>query len=361
MNPRDLLVYVSMLLLVPGLAFGQLNRTGDGYELSLLKRYETRRSGALTLKISGAVEVSAWEKPVVEIREVTSIDSDDAAFAEAVQARSRRSYGRAGSRVRVSLVEAAPGVRRRYEIRVPRAFDVSLRTGGDDVSVVGITGDLTLAGNGGLVRLREIGGRVGIRTSDGAIDLAQVYGDVRVSMSAGRIEIREADGDVRLDSGEGEITLAAIGGRIRIDGGDVSVRSDDLRGAVDVGVQTGDVELLDVAGPVEVGTGEGCVRVRLHPDGTAVHAVKLHTTEGRIDLALPVDFAADVRAELWQIGPRGTVDPGLIEAPASLLRRTEEPEPGRRLLIASGKLAGGGSPVFLKSYGGPIVLTAGSR
>lgn len=125
----------------------------------------------------------------------------------------------------------------RFEIQVPKNFEVDAKTSGGDMWI------------------RELAGRVNLKTSGGDISLLDYKGDADLNTSGGDIEIENSGGNISVSTSGGDIIMKSANGRI------------------DAGTSGGDVT-LDYEG---------------NNDG-----VELHTSGGDIRVYLPSDFKADV-------------------------------------------------------------------
>ena len=93
------------------------------------------------------------------------------------------------------------------QVRVPRRFDLRIRSAGGGVRITGLNG------------------RVSGRTGGGRIALERLNGEVQLSTGGGEIHVSDSDLDGRLSTG---------GGRIRFErvSGPVTARSGSVRGVV---------------------------------------------------------------------------------------------------------------------------------
>jgi hypothetical protein len=97
---------------------------------------------------------------------------------------------------------------------VPRAFDVSLETGGGTISVADLDGTVTARTSGGSLNFGSIAGPVTGRTSGGSIALDGCSGDADVATSGGSITIGEVKGRVKAHTSGGGIRVDAVAGDI---------------------------------------------------------------------------------------------------------------------------------------------------
>jgi DUF4097 and DUF4098 domain-containing protein YvlB len=116
-------------------------------------------------------------------------------------------------------------------------------------------------------------GRVNLRTGDGGIRLANFKGTMDLESSDGHQEIDSVDGVLKARAGDGHIRASG-----RFDGLDVSTGD----GRIEASVKPGST----VASGWNIRAGDGSVTLQLPPDFAA--DVDLHTSDGHIDLEMPV-------------------------------------------------------------------------
>lgn len=126
------------------------------------------------------------------------------------------------------------GIRVRYEIDVPKNFNLDMKTAGGDLFVVDLDGTVKLKTSGGDIVCDNVTGEFNASTSGGDIELTKIDGNISVSTSGGDVEIRSANGKVNASTSGGDITLDYEGENKGIDlhtsGGDITVHiPDDLK------------------------------------------------------------------------------------------------------------------------------------
>src|SRR5207249_1655939 len=101
-----------------------------------------------------------------------------------------------------------PNLEVRYEISLPRKFDVDLKTAGGDI------------------RLAELDGSAVTRTSSGSIDLGTISGrvessnsggDIRIARTGGGVVARTSSGSIKVQTASGKVEASNSGGDIRVD------------------------------------------------------------------------------------------------------------------------------------------------
>jgi hypothetical protein len=138
------------------------------------------------------------------------------------------------------------------EITAPANTQVDVRTGGGDVNVRGIEGEIEANTGGGSIEVRDASSDVRVETGGGDIEVWGASGAIEARTGGGSIEVRDALGLARLETGGGSI---------------------DYEGRTQ--------------GSCLFETGGGSIKLRLPADISA--RVELDTGGGEIDVEFPVE------------------------------------------------------------------------
>jgi DUF4097 and DUF4098 domain-containing protein YvlB len=359
----------------------------------------------LDLDTGAGVAISAWDESRVEVRgRLGGRDWRD----------SRVDVARSANGVTVQLEPArrsgSYSTSHRLTIRVPRRFDVRLRSSGGDLAIDGVEGrfegsigggDITLTHLRGSAHLSTGGGTVrvddchlagSVTTGGGPITLSRVSGGLRGSSGSGPVVYREPaegegeegetgsledlevdhDGDVDLGgidgevpTGTGRLHITRAGGDVRLggapDGAEIHTGGGEIvvgksAGMVDASTGGGDVTIGPVAGSVRAGTGAGRVEVTLVDSRGEEQSVEIHSGNGAVVLVLPAGFDGTIDLETAYTERHG---PTKITAPWNLQRSVSgwESEYGtpRRFVRAKGSAGSGrGGHVVVKTTNGDV-------
>ena len=123
-------------------------------------------------------------------------------------------------------------------------------------------------------------GRVNLRTGDGKIDLAGLKGDMDLHTGDGSENLEGVDGKLHASTGDGHITANGRFDELELKTGD---------GHVDVRADTGST----LAAGWRLETGDGSVTLESLRDLSA--DVSLHTSDGHIDLDMPITTEGKIR------------------------------------------------------------------
>jgi len=115
-------------------------------------------------------------------------------------------------------------LRVRYNITVPKKYNLDIKTSGGSITINDLLGNATARTSGGSIQLGYIDGVVRCKTSGGKIVMQGCNGDAEVTTSGGRIELGEVKGEVKARTSGGSIKVKEVMGMINAStsGGSVS-------------------------------------------------------------------------------------------------------------------------------------------
>src|ERR1700724_2382632 len=123
-------------------------------------------------------------------------------------------------------------------------------------------------------------GRVNLRTGDGKIDIAGLKGEMDLRSGDGSENVEGVDGKLRATTGDGQITAHGRFDELELKTGDGHV---EVRAAGGSSLSTG----------WRLETGDG--NVSLEVPGELAADVDLHTSDGHIDLDMPITTEGQIR------------------------------------------------------------------
>ena len=181
-------------------------------------------------------------------------------------------------------------LRVRFEISVPRSYNVDLDTRGGNISVDDLDGEVNAETAGGNLEFGAINGTVWARTAGGNIKLAGSSGTAVVRTAGGNIEIGDVDGDVEAETSGGSIHIDHAGGEVRAktSGGNITV--DEVGGTIEAHTSGGNVSAnitRQPAGDCRLSTSAGTVTVTL-ASGIGVD-IDASTSIGGVSIDFDVD------------------------------------------------------------------------
>lgn len=296
----------------------------------LERTFETGAEDRCRLRIPRAVVILAptgdKDRATVTLAPAEGTETDAArAFAETLRVR----YAEGVLRVEPkrpprpsasdwrTLREGAPVLA--LQVRVPPAFGADVHAPGGSINARGLSGPVTLEATGGRVHAADFAGRLDVQAERCQTTIADFDGQkCSAHVHGGSLTVRAA-------TAQKALTVESRAARLHIE---------DVRGALNLTQQGGSSRLGGVLGPLDAEVAGG----RCHLTPEADHATRLRAPGGDVRLALPGDFAADMRLSAHQLSLNG-------------LSAFEGERDDRR---ADGKLNGGGALIAASAPGGAL-------
>ncbi len=234
-------------------------------------------------KVTSSSERRARE--VLEAHEVTFRQDGDTV---SVRARSNQSWQHLGW--------WGGGFGVRYEITLPRRFNVDLKTAGGSIAIAELAGEVRAHTSGGSLKFGVIDGPVTCKTAGGSI---------RIASAAGVVDAHTSGGSVSVDEAKAPATLGTSGGSIRVKQARAALKADTSGGSIELGEVGAGVEATTSGGSIRAGfvrapesncrlaTSGGSVRVTLPADANL--NVDARTSGGRVTCDLPVTVQGEVK------------------------------------------------------------------
>ncbi len=272
------------------------------------------------------------------------------------------------------------------EVKLPLKFNVIVHTRGGNINVSKLEGALRADTTGGEIITGNVQGPVWVSTGAGAIDLGNIGSNVEARTAGGNIHVGDVDGLATLNTSGGDITAGIVNGSVSAQTGAGNVVLEAASGPVQVETAGGQIQLGECGNTVQAQTAAGNVQV-----GSARGGVTVQSAGGSIDLLQAMSsvtvrtgaghIVAQIDASRKTFGPSqlatqvGDVDIFLPrQLPVNLHALITNPF-GRRILSdfpmkvqtaderfvmgpmqASGKLAGGGPPLDIRTTMGNIII-----
>lgn len=208
----------------------------------------------------------------------------------------------------------------KWNIRVPKNYNLQVRTSGGSVELDDVGGVTDIATSGGSIKTGRLGGVANLRTSGGSISIDGAAAKVEARTSGGSIKVGDTDGPVDVRTSGGSISLARI------------------RGSVVARTSGGGITIEDAIGSVDASTSGGSIRAKL--SGQINADSKLSTSGGGITVSIAPNIAADLDARASGGGVSSDV-------PITVQGTMDDDE-------LRGKINGGGPKLTLRTSGGGI-------
>lgn len=227
---------------------------------------------------------------------------------------------------------------------------VYLKTFGGDVTTGEITGDCSISTNGGDLSAGNIEGNADFYTMGGSIDLKNVSKDLKASTNGGEIYAGNVGGTVHASTMGGEIILKKVtrGVDVKTNGGNLKLAGSG--GPVNAKTLGGNIDLYNVAGPVDASTNAGNINVELKSTGNSSSSIS--TMAG--DIMLYIDPSEKVTIDAY--AREGGYDSGdkaiYSEFPSKEYRTGKYSGRAEATYI----LNDGGNKITLKTHNGKIYI-----
>jgi hypothetical protein len=244
-------------LLLSGLAWA---------DSTINKQFDIAAGGTIKLTTElGSIEVNSHDKPKVQVEvEVEGFESDEFTVefeqkGNALEIKGTRhgsSWGWGNRKVH-------------FEITVPKAFNLDLRTSGGSIRVDDLKGEVNVYTSGGSLHFGNIEGSINGSTSGGSVTVDGAKGKVEVRTSGGSLNLGDIDGDVYGRTSGGSIRLGSVSGETNVATSGGSIRIDDAGGKVVAKTSGGSVDLTlsrQPKGDCEISTSGGSITARLAAD-----------------------------------------------------------------------------------------------
>ena len=120
----------------------------------------------------------------------------------------------------------------RYEIRVPKKFNLDLQTAGGDLVVNSLEGKVTGTTSGGNLDIGSLIGTVKMETSGGDVDIKNCQGELSLTTSGGEIYGESVSGDLYAETSGGNIKFKNVDAKLRTEtsGGNIEISATSNKG-----------------------------------------------------------------------------------------------------------------------------------
>lgn len=154
----------------------------------------------MQLQTGGSVNITGWDKDVVSIRlRVGGRDWQDCRF----EAKETPSTLQIISRYQCDRNSYSTSLH--FDIKVPKKFDVEIESGGGEIRITDVEGDIRGKTMGGNLELKNIGGELSLTTMGGNINLSSSQVNGEVETMGGQVLIQDVTGNIQGSTMGGEV------------------------------------------------------------------------------------------------------------------------------------------------------------
>ena len=276
-----------MLTILRNLLFSfALTLTASATSIDIVNRQiDAAPGGKLVVDVDfGSITVTAGADDKVGLEAHRQINFGDDAKEKEYLAAVPVTFSREGNVVTVRSREEKKheprvGSRQRdatYSLRVPKKFEVALRTDGGEINATDISGNLNAHTSGGRMTFARLEGTLEGETSGGFIEVEDCRGPIQIKTSGGHIKVSR---------GNGVLSAHTSGGHIDVH---------NFSGDTEVQTSGGGLELEKISGKLVGKTSGGGIRASIPAPING--DVKLETSAGNIDLSIPANAGLNIDA-----------------------------------------------------------------
>ena len=215
----------------------------------------------------------------------------------------------------------------RYQIVVPRQFNVDLKTFAGAITVPDLAGEVRSETSGGNLRFGRITGAVWGKTYSGNVTLAGATQSAELNTSGGNIEIGDVaggvhaqtySGSIHLKNGGGKIDVRTSGGNIAVDDAGEDLFAQTYSGWIHVGSARGVVEAKTSGGDVLLDSGGADVNAQTYSGKITINSARGRVTAKNSGGDITIgEVGQDVSAQTYSGAVRVKKCAGKTEAKTS--------------------------------------------
>jgi len=266
---------------------------GSKEEESFHYSYDCKPGSRLLLEnFNGAVEITAWDQPKIEI--------DGARFAgtkeRLQQVKIDISRGADSVTIRtVPPLDRGGNSGARYQIRVPKQVVLELiKSTNGSLRVNGTDGAANLRTTNGSVRVSGVNGSVSATSTNGTIELVGLIGAATARTTNGRIKMADIQGPMEATTTNGAIVAAMTRST-----DDRKMRFSTTNGSIELRLPSG------LKNDVRASTSNGSIEVRM-PGGSAFH-IAARTSGSSINSDFTVEGEVTKKRVEGKVGAGGAL------------------------------------------------------
>ena len=255
------------LLVVTGTVVGAAE-----YDRTTEKDFQVAQGGKLIVQADrGSIEVNSGAGDKVQVRVLRRIKGGTQAQADELFANHEVTFSQDGNTVSIvgkNMKDRSrlgrirqPSLQVRYEISLPRKFDVDLKTSGGDIRLSELDGSAITRTSSGSIELGTISGRVESSNSGGDIQVARAGADVVARTSSGSIKVQTVAGKIEVSDSGGDIRVEKAGKDVVASTSSGSITLKTVQGGVEAKNSGGDISIETADGDVSAQTSSGSIRV----------------------------------------------------------------------------------------------------
>lgn len=257
--------------LAAGLCFSATTQFAAEYEANLDQTFQVSPGGKLVIQVDqGSCELkpTAGDQVVIHVSRVikggTKAQADEIFADHEVTLKQDANTVTILAKKKKSLSVTPrnrPNLEVRYEVTLPRKFDVDVRTAGGDIGLGDLDGKVKAATSSGSIHLKQITGAVEAADAGGDIAVAECGGDLAANTSSGAIRVQQVRGKATLSNSGGDIAVADAENALVARTSSGSIRVKLVKGDLTANDAGGDIFAETVGGDMTASTSSGAIKV----------------------------------------------------------------------------------------------------
>ncbi|MFY9561939.1 MAG: DUF4097 family beta strand repeat-containing protein [Terriglobales bacterium] len=201
------------------------------------------------------------------------------------------------------------GVRTDMDVYVPRHVELVITARRGDVTIAGITGNVTINHQRGEVNVSDHTGNVTLDMERSSARMQHIKGDVTIQGRGNEVAVEDVDGAAHLSgefqesvrlvritktvtfrSARTDMEFSRLDGRLDLDSGDL--RADSLTGPMRLITRSKDISLDGLSGDLRLEDSNGTVEVGLHKPGN----IQIENHKGDVRVTIPPNTPIRIEA-----------------------------------------------------------------
>ena len=286
--------------------------TAAPIEDTLAREFTVDPGGLLTLEADeGGIDVQSWDRNTVRVEIGRKVRTGSKAEAEERLRDWTFEMQQKGNSVFVSVERRKENDRDsvdlHFKVTVPKQYSLDLETGGGNVRVANLAGNVDVETAGGSVELGKITGSVEASTAGGPIELGSCTGPARLETAGGDIDVEESRGNLVAETSGGNIHVVSSKGAVtaRTAGGNIEL--DHARSGFDLETAAGNIRITLEAQPgIDSRMSTAAGNISLEMAGSVNLDLDAETSAGQIRS----DFPVDIKGDYLEFRARGRINKG---------------------------------------------------
>jgi DUF4097 and DUF4098 domain-containing protein YvlB len=214
-------------------------------ETNIIKEisYPTEKGYTLTIStIAGTIDVKTWDKNEVEVKVTGNSTAEDMMNIDIFNTPTGIKID---GQKKSDFKKKSFSLNLKYDIKIPAYYNVDAYTGGGNISVTGLNGNIKANTAGGNIDAENINGNINGSTFGGNITILNNTGTIDVSTQGGNIKATGFNGKITVSTMGGNLILSGTGGFVNghTGGGNVTLDYSGKNEGIELSTMAGNIHL----------------------------------------------------------------------------------------------------------------------